>query len=147
MNHDEFVGQVQARARFGSRGDAERAIRATLETLAERLDGGFAENMAAQLPSEIARHLKTDAPFERITLDEFFHRVLQRESEDGHRVDLPEATYHARVVMEVLQTAVTQGTIEKLRTQLPAEFEPLLSVGSEGRMRVEGGADSRPPRE
>ena len=24
MNHDEFVGQVQARARFGSSGDAER---------------------------------------------------------------------------------------------------------------------------
>ena len=137
MNHDELVGQVQARARLGSSGDAERIIRATLETLAERLDGGFADNIAAQLPSEIGRHLRTDAPFERLSLDEFFQRVQTRAAADGHRVDLPEATYYARVVLEVLQTAISQGMVEKLRTQLPPEFEPLLSAGSEGRMQVE----------
>ena len=53
MEHDEFVGQVQNRARLGSRGDAERAIRATLETLAERIADGTAQNLAAQLPVEI----------------------------------------------------------------------------------------------
>ena len=29
--------------------------------------------------------------------------------------------------MEVLQAALTAGAVEKLRTQLPADFEPLLS--------------------
>ena len=127
MNHDQFVGQVQAAAHFGSRGDAERIIRATLKTLAERLDGDMADNLAAQLPSEIAHHLRTDTAFERLSLDEFVRRVQMREMEGGHRVDLAAATYHARVVMEVLQQALTPGAVEKLRTQLPADFEPLLS--------------------
>jgi uncharacterized protein (DUF2267 family) len=41
MKHDEFIGQVQHRARLSSRGATERATRATLETLA----GGEAKEM------------------------------------------------------------------------------------------------------
>ncbi len=130
MNHDEFVGQVQARARLGSRGDAERIIRVTLGTLAERLESGLADNIAAQLPQEIGRHLRTDASFERLSLDEFFQRVLERE---GGGSELPDAVFHARCVMDVLQTAITQGLIEKLRQALPADFQPLLE-GAEGGM-------------
>ncbi len=50
MEHDEFIGQAQHRARLASRGEAERATRATLETLAERISDGAAQNLAAQLP-------------------------------------------------------------------------------------------------
>lgn len=32
MRHDEFIGEVQHRAKLPSRGDAERATRITLET-------------------------------------------------------------------------------------------------------------------
>jgi uncharacterized protein (DUF2267 family) len=130
MNHDEFVGQVQARAKLGSRGDAERIIRATLETLGERLNGGFADNIAAQLPPGIGRHLRTDTSFERLSLEGFFHRVLIRE---GGGTERPDAVFHARCVMEVLQKAVSQGLVEKLREVLPPEFEPLLER-SRGRM-------------
>ncbi len=133
MNHDEFVGQVQARARLGSRGEAEHIIRATLETLGERLKAGFADNIAAQLPQEIGRHLRTDTSFERLSLDGFFHRVLIRE---GGGTELPDAVFHARCVMEVLQTAISQGLVEKLHEVLPPEFEPLLE-GSQGRMTRE----------
>jgi len=35
MNYDEFIGQVQYRAELGSRGEAVRATRATLQTLAQ----------------------------------------------------------------------------------------------------------------
>jgi uncharacterized protein (DUF2267 family) len=55
MRHDEFIGEVQHRVKLPSRGDAERATRATLETLGERL--GAPDNHAAQLPPEIGRHL------------------------------------------------------------------------------------------
>ena len=55
MKHDEFIGQVQHRARLSSRGEAERATRATLETLAERLAGGEEQDLAAQLPAEFDR--------------------------------------------------------------------------------------------
>lgn len=139
MTHDEFVGQVQSRAHLGSRGDAEAIIRSTLETLGERLEHGIASNIAAQLPPEIGRHLKTDAPFERLSLDDFFKRVHEREPKAW---DLPKSTYHARVVMDVLQQALSQGAVEKLRQQFPAEFEPLFSAGSEGRMRVERTGES-----
>jgi uncharacterized protein (DUF2267 family) len=47
MRHDEFIGHVQQRARLSSRGDAERASRATLETLGERVPEGLADNLAA----------------------------------------------------------------------------------------------------
>lgn len=49
MRHDKIIGQVQARAQLASRGEAEAATRATLETLGERITPGAAENLAAQL--------------------------------------------------------------------------------------------------
>jgi uncharacterized protein (DUF2267 family) len=132
MTHDEFVGQVQARAHLPSRGAAEAAIRATLETLAERLEGGAADNLAAQLPREIGRHLTTDHSFQRLSIDEFFRRVCELE---GEGFDLPDSVYHARVVIEVLEEAVSKGAVDKIRAMLPAEYAPLFEAGSQGRMR------------
>jgi uncharacterized protein (DUF2267 family) len=129
MKHDEFVGQVQNRARLSSRGEAEGAIRATLETLAERLAGGQASNMAAQLPPEIGRHLDQNGGGERFSLDEFFERVSQRED-----VDLPQAVHHCRAVIEVLREAVSPGEFEDMRSQLPEEYNRLLEAGSQGQM-------------
>jgi len=85
VDHDQFIGQVQHRARLGSRGDAERATRATLETLAERMADGAAHNLAAQLPSEIGEHLRRNAPDhagtgEPFSLDEFFERATERKA-------------------------------------------------------------------
>lgn len=131
MKHDEFIGQVQHRARLGSRGEAERATRATLETLAERLAGGEAKDLAAQLPLEIGEHLRGQwsAIGERFSLDEFFRRVSLREG-----VDLPEAVFHARAVIEVLSKAVSKGEMDDVRAQLPAEFDRLFEAGSIGHM-------------
>ena len=132
MKHDEFIGQVQARARLGSRGDAERVTRATLETLGERLAGGEAKDLASQLPREIGRHLLTyhSEKGKRMTLDEFFEKVSEREEED-----LPKAVFHARAVISVLQEAVTPGELEDVRSQLGPEFEPLFESGAEGELR------------
>lgn len=58
MKHDEFIGHVQHGARLASRGAAERATRAALETLRERVPDGLADNLAAQLPTEIGEHLR-----------------------------------------------------------------------------------------
>jgi uncharacterized protein (DUF2267 family) len=131
MKHDAFIGQVQYRARLSSRGAAERATRATLETLAERLAGGEAKDLAAQLPPEIAEHLRGEwsAMGERFSLDEFFRRVSQREG-----ADLPDAVFHARAVIEVLSEAVSRGEMDDVRAQLPAEFDRLFEAGSTGQM-------------
>lgn len=130
MTHDEFIGQVQHRARLDSRGAAERAVRAALETLGERLQGGAAENLAAQLPHEIGEHLRrVDSTGERIDLDDFFERVAQREG-----VELPQAVFHARCVVDVLGEATTPGIVDKIRDQLPAEYDRLFAAGSTGPM-------------
>ena len=131
MKHDEFIGQVQHRARLSSRGEAERATRATLETLAERLAGGEAKDLAAQLPQEIAEHLRREwsGIGERFSLEEFFRRVSLREG-----VDLPDAIFHARAVIEVLSEAVSIGEMDDVRAQLPAEFDRLFEAGSRGHM-------------
>jgi uncharacterized protein (DUF2267 family) len=128
MRHDEFIGQVQHRARLASRGDAERATRAALQTLGERL--GAPDNLAAQLPPEIGRHLMQVAgEFDRLTLDEFFARVADKEE-----CDVPESIFHARVVMDVLRDAVGDDTVRKAVEQLPDEFLTLFESGSEGQL-------------
>ena len=52
MDHESFVRIVEG-ALGTSRDDAERAVRATLQTLAEHLDRGEARDVAAELPPEI----------------------------------------------------------------------------------------------
>lgn len=131
MKHDEFIGQVQHRARLSSRGDAERATSATLETLGERLAGGEAKDFASQLPPHLAKYALSGLAGmgERYTLDEFYRRVSDREG-----VDLPKAIFHARAVIEVLQEAISPGEIKDIRAQLPAEYNNLFEAGSQGGM-------------
>src|SRR5437667_10038628 len=128
LRYDEFLGHVQHRAGLSSRAEAERATRATLETLAERLVGGEAHDLASQLPPELARSLQSpDAGIgAKLTLEEFFELVSEREG-----VDLEEATLHARVVIGVLTEAVSMGEVKDVRVQLPAAFAQLFNVENE----------------
>jgi uncharacterized protein (DUF2267 family) len=131
VTHDEFIGQVQQRARLSSRGDAERATRVVLETLAERLGGGEPKDLASQLPPEIGRHLlhARAGTGESFSLDDFFERVSTREG-----VDRPDAVQHARAVIAVLQEAVSPGELDDVQSQLPPDFDRLFKAGSEGAM-------------
>ncbi len=128
MKHDEFIKQVQHHASLHSREDAELATRATLETLAERLVGGEAEDLASQLPRELAEYLRTGLAGAgvRFSMEEFFRRVSEREG-----VDLPKAINHARAVFAVLYKAVSPGEMADVRAQLPADFSQLFEPGRE----------------
>ncbi|AOS63148.1 DUF2267 domain-containing protein [Actinoalloteichus hymeniacidonis] len=135
MRHDEFIGQVQARARLSSRGEAEAATRAALETLGERVPERAADHLADQLPAEIGEHLRRTeiwdgaGPGERFDFEEFAHRVAER----GHLHE-PDAIYRTRVVLEVTGEA-TEGVLGKVRDQLPADLRPLVDAGSSGPLR------------
>jgi uncharacterized protein (DUF2267 family) len=96
MQFEEFVGQVQQRARLGSQGETMRAICATLETLGERLFDGQAGHLAAQLPPGVNAYLRLAKRPEKFGLEEFFQRVSERE---GVGVDTPQAVHHARAVI------------------------------------------------
>lgn len=134
MQFDEFVGEVQNRARLDSQGAAMRAICATLETLGERLHGEEAKNLGAQLPVALAAYLRLARQKETFDVQEFFERVAERQ---GSGVDLPDAAHHARVVLEVLQEAVSSGQMADARAQLPEEYDALFEAGSTGTMEVE----------
>lgn len=125
MNHDEFVGQVQHRAHLPSRGDAETIIRATLETLSERLQKDSAAHIAAQLPLEIGRHLKGADRFEHLSLHDFYERVAEREDHNFEK-----AVFHTRAVLDTLREAITPGAVRKLQKQLPEDFQDVLVSAS-----------------
>ena len=123
MDHDQFVGHVQHRAELPSRGAAEKLIRATFETLAERLQPESAAHLAAQLPEELGRHLRGIGTFEHLTLEEFYERIASRTNDNFEK-----SMWRVRAVVETLYEAVSPGAMEKLRKQLPAQFQPLLTM-------------------
>lgn len=134
MQHDAFIGQVQARARLSSRGAAEEATRATLETLAERVGSGLGDDLAAQLPREIGENVRRvtrqagqvrDA--ERFGQREFLHKVAERSHSDP-----PEAAHSARVVFEVLDEATTGRVMDRVRQALPEDMRRFTLEGSQG---------------
>jgi uncharacterized protein (DUF2267 family) len=121
MRGDEFIAEVRNLAELASNDEAEKATRATLETLRERLAGNEPSNLAAQLPPEIASYVEGSGGGESFSVDEFYDRVAQRED-----VSQDEAIRHARAVATVVQTAVTGGEIDDVRSQLGNEYEELF---------------------
>lgn len=130
MTYDEFVGQVQHRARLATTGSAVHVIHATLQTLGERLTLEEGQHLAAQLPREIGAYLTQVLPRVSFTLREFYQRVALRE-----QAELPDAVYHAKAVVSVLVEAVSTGEIADVRAQLSSEFDDLFHYEGEGGMR------------
>ena len=101
---------------------AELAITATLETLNERLTGGEAKDLAAQLPKEVQPALQPKSEeAEAFSLEEFYRRVAEREG-----VDVETARIDAEAVMRAIKEAVTFGELDDVMAQLPAEFNILF---------------------
>ena len=123
MQYPEFLQRVQEQISATepatqTQRAAELAITATLQTLSERLTGGEATDLAAQLPEELKAPLERSAEeAERFSLEEFYERVAEREG-----VDLETARNDASAVMSVLRVAVTPGQLDDLIAQLPSEF-------------------------
>jgi uncharacterized protein (DUF2267 family) len=112
--------------------EAERAARAVLETLAERITGGEARDLAVFLPRELRGLLEvTPEQAEAFTLGEFLRRVAEREG-----VDEDAAEEHTRAVLTALAVAVAPGELGDMVAQLPREFAPLLKAAGIGRERA-----------
>jgi uncharacterized protein (DUF2267 family) len=121
MKGDEFIAEVKNLAELGSNEEAEEATRATLETLRERLAGDEPSNLAAQLPPEVAPYAEGEGGREPFPVEEFYDRVAQKAG-----VGREEAVRHARAVATVVQTAVTGGELDDVRSQLGDEYEELF---------------------
>ena len=123
MKFHEFVGEVQNRARLDSEGEALKATRATLQVMGQRLFGGEPGDLAAQLPEELQPYLTDTDGSEDFGIRKFYDRASQQE---GEGVDYPQAVFHARAVMSVLQDAVSGGEMQDVRAQWPDEYDELF---------------------
>ncbi|MDZ8079547.1 MAG: DUF2267 domain-containing protein [Nostoc sp. DedQUE01] len=129
MEYNEFITHVQTLAQSDSREEAERATRATLETLKERIAHDEAEELAANLPQQLGDFLRgqkgnSDRSF---NLQEFISRASQKENTE------PTITaIHVRAVFAVLQNAVKPETFAAFHAHLSHDYEELFATSSTG---------------
>ena len=121
MKSDQFIAEVKNLAELDSDEDVRKAIGATLETLRERLAGEEPSNLAAQLPPGIAPYVEADGGRESFPGEEFYERVAGKEG-----VGKDKAVRHARAVATVVQTAVTGGELDDVRSQLGDGYKELF---------------------
>jgi len=120
--YERFIVTIQQKA-GASWAEAERAARATLETLGERISRGDARSLAADLPVDLRSWLLdaggTDA--EPVDAAEFVRRVSARED-----VDLETAERHVRAVFTALARLVRRPEMSHLLAELPDDYAPLV---------------------
>lgn len=122
MKYAQLVEKVAERMGGTSLGQAESLTQATLLTLADRITGGEARDLAAQLPKELKPFLdKKQESAEGFDLNEFIRRV-------GLRAGVDRDTAHRGVeaVFQTLDAAVSTGEFQDIMAQLPKEFQNLV---------------------
>ncbi|MEU0546751.1 DUF2267 domain-containing protein [Micromonospora sp. NPDC005979] len=135
MEYDDFINLVATRAKV-STDQAATLSRATLETLADRISAGQAEDLAYQLPDGLDNHLRKQPPLRQehaqpFGLDEFVRRVA-----DHPAIDRAIADAGVRAVLTTLREAVSPDEFEDAMAQLPNEFRQVAEpVGTGSRQR------------
>jgi uncharacterized protein (DUF2267 family) len=115
MDFEQFVNLVANRADVAGWDRTQALINGTLRTLAERISGGEARDLAAQLPEEFKPSLSdAEETAETFTVDEFVRRVAERAG-----VGDDTALKGARAVMATVRDAVTSGEWDDIIAQLP----------------------------
>jgi uncharacterized protein (DUF2267 family) len=123
MKYVQFVEKVSERAGV-TLGQAEALTQTTLLTLGERITGGEAEDLAAQLPKELHPFLdKRKEEAEAFDLNEFVRRVSLRSG-----VDRGLADRGVPAVFQTLQVAVGTGAFDDVMAQLPKEYQNLVTT-------------------
>lgn len=123
MDREEFMTIVQEDAGIGP-DEAERAVRATLETLGERISQGARRDLVEQLPPEIGPWVNRLGDQEAFDPDEFLARVARREG-----VGIATAQLHVRAVFTAMQGAVSPKELGDLASELPKGLWPVLPRG------------------
>ena len=126
MDYARFITQVAGGSGLdGDRGD--EATAAVLQTLAARISGEEAQDLAAQLPGELEPLLRDRGGGERFAADDFVDRVaaetgLDRES--GERA--------IRAVLATVEEPVSGGAFADLVNELPRDYDRLVAPRARG---------------
>lgn len=127
MQYTEFMQQVKSQANIESDTPAEQAVEATLETLGERLSRTEQENLAAQLVDELKEMLLKRTDVHSYDLEEFYNRVSARAD-----IGYPDAVERSQAVVNVLTSAISQGEIDDILTEIDEDFGELFGIESPG---------------
>jgi len=125
MQEHEFVSAVKESLGLPDNRSAERAVKATLTVLGQRLEGGEAKDLASQLPGGLADALPSEGGGERFDVETFYQRIAEQE---GEGVTVPQARQHARAIAKGLETALTDGEWQNFTSQLPNDFQDFLGT-------------------
>jgi uncharacterized protein (DUF2267 family) len=120
-----FIDKVAERA--GVPEDTARLLaEGTLLTLADRISGGEAEDLAERVPDPLRPYLiKLTEPAVPFSYDEFMNRVVEYAA-----VDRPTAERGVAAVLSVLHETVGHKEFTDAMAQLPREFGDLLATAS-----------------
>lgn len=127
MKYGQFMKEVRDRTGLDER-QAEKAVRATLNTLAQRLAGGEPHDLASQLPEELKETVELTSEAGagvRWNADEFVAKVADREGCPPER-----AREHVQAIFAALRDAVTPGEFDDITSQLDRSYEALLPQGA-----------------
>lgn len=135
MQEREFYALVQEAGHLDTVDRAQVASEAVFETLAETLTGGEAEDVAAQLPDDLAGVIR-DADHDGAGYDrgEFVERIGERLRDTDIEPD--DAERYADAVTDAITVALTEGELQDLKAQLGDGLHPLfegVTIGQEQR--------------
>lgn len=123
MKYDEFITKVGGRADV-SLETADALTSATLQTLAERISGGEAAQLATYLPPEFRPQLtgaeELAQPFDS---QAFVRRVAERAGTDPER-----AATGIRAVFATLREETPREELRDVLTQLPKDYSSLVGA-------------------
>lgn len=120
MRYEEFIARVAANAEL-SEGQAATLTSATLATLAQRISGGEAQDLAAQLPAP----LKSALTSTRENAEAFGFEEFVRRTADAADTYMDTAELAVDAVFATLREAITPGEFDDVLSQLPADFHRL----------------------
>ncbi|HEX7746465.1 MAG TPA: DUF2267 domain-containing protein [Micromonosporaceae bacterium] len=132
MANNAFIDSVATLLGTSSE-QATSLTRATLTTLAERIDPGEARDLSARLPAELAPYaFGPNQAAEQFGLDEFVSRVGGRAEADG-----AQARDAVVAVLVTLRETIPPGEYDDVIAHLPMEFWDIS--GTAGRYDRPGG--------
>ena len=116
MQKTEYVGLVQKGGHLETADRAQVAIEAVIETLGESLTDGEAEEMATQLPDELAVTVEyPDHDSAGYDADQFTDRVREQLCVRGTDTEPDDAKRDADAVTDALAVALTKGQLQDLK--------------------------------
>jgi uncharacterized protein (DUF2267 family) len=121
MRYEEMLEHVRDRAGLDTREQAEGAVRAVSQVLAQRLPAIVVRHVADQVPAPVGQWLRDGDEPQDFDLHEFYRQVGEYEAiRTGFAVE------HSQVVCQVLGEQLDHEGHAHLEKHLPAEFVELF---------------------